>query len=266
MTSSKSICQSIEADVLSWGTVRAWPEQLAAWRKQPKPMTPEPFAPALIRQSEDQTIAALWATCEAIAGMDANADTFDEWSIIAAPRLMGRSGNATSFERYRAEGPWGISPHVIPHHSLHAISGTISQILKAHGPNFGVGNGPRQSVDGWLTAATLLSEENCAGLWLILVGHTDEYLPPLGEGATAPRVECEAVALALAPSRGDRGGLHLRICPEELMPRAEPNIAFLASLREFSLSGLVDDLTRRDAAPASMWRLPGSGWLEIEMR
>ncbi len=257
--------QSIAADVLSWGTVRAWPEQLAQWRKQPSPMPPEPFSPALIRHSEEQTIAALWATCEAAASMDAKPDSFANWGVIAAPRLMGRAGNASAFERFRDEGPWGISPHMIPHHSLHAVSGTISQILKTHGPNFGVGNGPRSSSEGWLTAATLLSEGILPGLWLVIVGHVDEYIPSQGD-APASRLECEAAAFALAPSRGSHTGLHLRICPEDLLKGGPINAPFLASMPDFSLTQLVDELGRRDAPPAGMWRLPGAGWIEIEMR
>jgi hypothetical protein len=257
--------QSIEADILSWGAVRAWPEQLVQWRKAPAPMPPEPFSPAAIRHSEEQTLAALWAVCEATASMDPTPDSFAQWGVIAAPHLMGRAGNAVAADRFDQEGVWGLSPHMIPHHSLHAVSGTISQVLKMHGPNFGVGNGPRSSNDGWLTAATLLSERLLPGLWLVIVGHTEEYLPRPGAEA-ANRVECEAVALALAPSSGAASGLHLRICPEDYLKGSRPEEAFLSSLPSFSLSRLVDEVSRRDAQPAAMWRLPGAGWIEIEMR
>lgn len=256
--------QSIEADILSWGVVRAWPEELLQWRKQPGPMTPEPFSPSLIRHCEDQTIAGLWATCQAVAGMEPKAGDFAEWGVVAAPQLMGRSGNAAAFERFTQEGPWGISPHVIPHQSLHAISGLVSQILKTHGPNFGVGNGLDSAVEGWLTAATFLSDSRLPGLWLLLTGHAAEYIPAR-PGESEPRVECEAVALALAPAREYRAGLHLRLCPEDLIPGGGHG-AFLASLPGFSLSSLIDELSRRDGPPAQMWRLPGAGWIEIEVR
>jgi hypothetical protein len=265
VTPPKRVSQSIDADILSWGTVRALPEELAHWRKQPTPMLPEAFSPSLIRQSEEQTVAALWAVCEAAAGMDVKADAFADWGVIAAPRLLGRAGNALSFEQFAQEGPWGISPHAIPHQSLHAVSGTISQALKAHGPNFGIGNGPRSANDVWLTAATLLSEESLPGIWLVIVGHSDEYIPAFDKAAS-PRVACEAIALALAPTQGERTGMHLRICPEDLLRGETPNEPFLASLPEFSLSSLVDELAHRESPPGSMWRLPGAGWIEIEMR
>ena len=46
-------------------------------------------------------------------------------------------------------------------------------------------------------------------------------------------------------------------------PASDP---FLSSMPPFSLTSLIDELTRRDAPPGGMWRLPGVGWLEIEMR
>lgn len=196
--------------------------------------------------------------------MDATTDTFADWGVIAAPRLMARLGTVTAIERFTQEGPWGISPHMIPQQSLHAVSGTISQVLKAHGPNFGVGNGPFPTNEGWLTAATLLSEGILPGVLLVIVGNPAELIPI--PGAAPDRVECEAVALALAPSSGERTGLHLRLYPEDLLPGRGVNGPFLASLPEISLSSVVDELSRRDAAPAGMWRLPGAGWLEIEMR
>jgi hypothetical protein len=259
-----TVRQSIDADVLGWGAVRAWPEQLAEWRKRPTPMPPDAFSPSIIRHSDDQVIASLWAVCDAVASMGAASGAFSEWGVVAAPRMMGRVGNVSAFERYRQEGPWGISPHMIPNQSLHAVSGTISQILKAHGPNFGVGNGPRSSTEGWLTAATLLSEGFLPGLWLVIVGHATEYLP-VPDG-TANRVECEAVALALAPAARQHEGLHLRICPEDFFKRGEAYEPFLASMPDFSLSRLVDELRRSDAAPGGMWRLPGAGWIEIDTR
>jgi hypothetical protein len=256
---------SIDADIVSWGAVRAWPEQLAAWRKQPAP-TPVPFSPALIRHSEDQTVAALWAACEAVAGVDGVASRFNDWAVIAAPRLMGRAGNAISFERYAQEGPWGISPNLIPHQSLHAMSGILSQIFQTHGPNFGVGNGPRATAEAWLTTATLLSS-GVPGLFLALTGHTSEYLPGSPGGDADTRVECEAVVLLLSPeTRRGRGGLHLRFCPEDLLPFGGRDSGFLASLPEYSLGQIVDELTRRDTPPAGIWRVPGAGWIEIEMR
>lgn len=250
---------AIEARVLGFAAVRAWPEELDRYRKQPTPNAPAAFSPSLLRHSENQTVAAVWATCAAAAQRDAV--TYTNWGVIAAPCLMGRAANAASLEQFAREGPWGISPHLIPHHSLHAISGAISQIFQTHGPNFGVGNGPSSGADAWLTAATLLSEGVVPGLWLVIVGTTEEYLPALA-GAPANRVQYEAAALALGT--GDGSGMHLRISPEGLAFGRDG--AFLKSLPAFSLGELVDELFRTNNTPAGIWAVPGLGWVEIDTR
>ena len=262
---SPRIGKAIEAQVLSWGTVRAWPEQLATWRKQPDPMPPEPVTPSTLKHSEEQSVAALWAVCEAIAGIEPKGTRFTDWGVIAAPRFCGRTANAVSSQRFLKEGAWGVSPNVIPHQSMHAVSGTISQILKIHGPNFGVGNGWSSTSEGWLLAATMLSEGYLPGLWFVLTGHTGEFLPE-GADCQASRLECEAVAFALVPKRGIQSGLCVRICPEEASIRDPENDPFLGAMPAFSLSQLVDELRRPDGSPAAMWRLPGAGWVEVEMR
>ena len=261
-TSPKTLT-AIDAQVLTWATVRATAEQIAQWRKQPNPQPVTPLTPSQLKNSEEQSIAALWAVSEAITGLDKGSVNFDQWGVVAAPTYCGRFANATSLERYRQEGAWGISPHMIPQHSLHAVSGTVSQMLKLHGPNFGVGNGANSAYDGWLVAATLLSENVIPGAWLVLTGHVEEYLPA-GNGLPGQHPPCEAVALALIPGTSSRSGMHVRIVAEEMS--AHPDATFLESMPDFSLGQLVDELRRTDAPPGAMWRLPGVGWVEVEMR
>jgi hypothetical protein len=248
---------------LTWATVRATPEQITQWRKSPAPQPTVPLPASQLKHSEEQSIVALWAVCEAIAGLEDRPTNFNQWSVIAAPRFCGRLANANSLERYRQEGAWGISPHMIPQHSLHAVSGTISQLLKFHGPNFGVGNGLSSACDGWLVAATLLTENMVPGVWLILTGHVDEYLPA-GPNHPGQHSSCEAVALALTAGKGVLSGMHVRVVAEETL--VDPDGPFLCSMPEFSLGALVDELRRTDTPPAAMWRLPGVGWVEVEMR
>ena len=68
------------------------------------------------------------------------------------------------------------------------------------------------------------------------------------------------MALALVPGSTTRSGLQVRIGAEET-----PS-AFLDAMPEFSTGALVDELRRTDTPPAAMWRLPGLGWVEVEMR
>ena len=250
---------AIEARVLTWATVRATQAEIAAWRKHPNPQPPAPLTPSQVKNADEQTLAALWAVSESIGGLERGSVDFSQWGAISAPCYLGRQAIAASCERYKVEGAWGVSPHMIPQRSLHAISGTISQILKMHGPNFGVGNGLGSANDGWITAATLLSENLAPGIWLFLTSHVGEYLPTeAGQPETHPPVE--AVALALIPGSTSRSGLQVRIGAEEA-----PS-AFLDAMPEFALGALIDELRRTDTPPAAMWRLPGVGWVEVEMR
>src|SRR5437867_3344510 len=117
LSTTPQVQKGIAAHVTTWGTVRAMPEDLAQWRKQPKPFPFQPYSPALLKHSEEQTVAGLWAVCEATSGLDQLNTRFANWGVVAAPRFYGRTGNATSLQRYKQEGALGISPHMIPHHS-----------------------------------------------------------------------------------------------------------------------------------------------------
>src|SRR5262249_43183277 len=157
--------------------VRAGVEALGQWRRQPPPLTGQPLPASFLKHSENQTVAAVAAMYEAIARRGWLGQPFTDWGVIAAPSFLGRGGTAHTGRRFAQEGAWGVSPHVIPHQSLHAVSGTLSQLLKIHGPNFGISGGPHAFREAFLIAAALLAEENLPGLWLILSGHECEWLP-----------------------------------------------------------------------------------------
>jgi hypothetical protein len=58
------------------------------------------------------------------------------------PCLIGRDMIGQAVSDFIREGAWGVSPHVIPHRSLHSTSGTITLALDCRGPNYGIGGGP----------------------------------------------------------------------------------------------------------------------------
>jgi hypothetical protein len=92
---------------------------------------------------------------------------------------------AAALQRFAAEGAWGVSPHLIPHRSRHSISGTVSQALKIHGPNFGVGGGPGGTVEVLLAATALLEGKRLPGVWIVLTC-LDPESPPDEAGRLAP--------------------------------------------------------------------------------
>jgi len=144
-------------DVAGFGALRVPPEKMPALRQQPGPPHGEPLSPSLLKHLDEQSVVALGAVLHAIKDHGLADTRFTDWGILAAPRFLGRTNMAVALHRFHLEGAWGISPHLIPHHSLHSISGTVSQALKVHGPNFGVGGGPHAADEGFLTAAALLA-------------------------------------------------------------------------------------------------------------
>src|SRR5262249_310020 len=117
-------------------------EMLPALRQRPGPGIGESLPATFLRHADEQTVAGLPAVLHAIQNSRMSVADFRDWGIVAAPCFIGRATLAVALQRLATEGAWGISPHLIPHRSQHAVSGTISQVLKIFGPNFGAGGGP----------------------------------------------------------------------------------------------------------------------------
>ena len=120
----------MQIPVSCWATARASAGRILDFRKNPG--LPAGYDPpsGFAKNSDDQTVLALAVICQALASAQRPAAYYEEWGVIAAPNLFGRSGTYQALLNFRADGAWGISPHMIPHHSLHAVSGTISQALR----------------------------------------------------------------------------------------------------------------------------------------
>ncbi len=140
---------------------------LSELRKPTNPLTGQPLAPAFLKNADEQTVAGLAAVFAAVRTSGLRGHDLSGWGVIAAPRFLGRGVMGHVLHRFREEGAWGISPHVIPHRSLHALSGTVSQALKLFGPNFGAGGGPGAESEALLAAATLLSDRGLPGVWVV---------------------------------------------------------------------------------------------------
>jgi hypothetical protein len=216
------------ATLVASGTLQAGLETIAALRRQPGgPNLP----PTLLKHSDEQTVVGLAAVLRATTSEGLRAEDFRLWGVVAAPCHLGRRAVADTFARVADLGSRGASPMVIPHRSLHSVSGTISQALGINGPNIGVGGGPGNLAEGLLTALTLLDEGCLPGLWLVLTQWRPE--PPLG-GEDASAI-CHALALALTPAAAGRSGLLLRLLPAAEMSTLEesvsvPGIAELAEV------------------------------------
>ncbi len=181
--------------------------EIADFRRRPDAL-PEgwpPVQPSVLRQSDDQTITALAAVTRLLPMLDnAHQRRLDRWGLLTACRYVGRSNLVIALNRFRAEGVWGVSPHLIPHYALHSPSGTLSLALGLHGPNLGLGGGLFSGFEGLLTALTWLKGGIVPGVCLVFCGWHPEYVPdPQGEPTNSCR--CLALALALVPASSAAG-------------------------------------------------------------
>jgi len=180
------------------GRLRVPVEKLSELRRCPGPIPAEPLPASFLKHSDEQTVVGLAAVFQAIKESGLAPASFRDWGVMGAPRFLGRGMLGFHVTRFASEGAWGISPHLIPHRSLHAISGTVSQALKIRGPNFGVGGGPGSPTEALLNAAALLSCQHLPGLWVVLTA-MDPETASQPNGQPTPGTSVLALALALVP-------------------------------------------------------------------
>jgi hypothetical protein len=181
---------------------------------------------SVLKHLDDQTVAGLAAVCRALKESELNQTGFHDWGVLAAPHFIGQTLMVTSLQRFHEEGAWGVSPHVIPHHSLHSLSGTISQVLKIHGPNLGVGGGRGGTGEALLAAAAWIGRQRVPGVWVVVTSYD-----PQGEldsdGHPQPGTASLGLALALQPARADSYGLRLRFLPGDDARRTDRPVDLL---------------------------------------
>jgi Beta-ketoacyl synthase, N-terminal domain len=253
-----SLCEpdvttTLRCHVAAAACLNADADAIARMRKEPMTLGAQKLPVSVVKLADEQSVLAIATVREAMANGAWHEPAFADWGVIAAPNWFGRVTYAGALQRYQQEGAWGVSPHLIPQQSLHALSGTISQALKIHGPNFGVGGGPNSAADAFLLAAALLADGQLPGLWLVLTGYETEWIPA-ADGRPTPAPVCNAAALALTPWQPAAFGLALAMgCA------SDP-----AQLTDFHLGFFAGDWTRAGVLPEGRWRLADTHWLEIE--
>ncbi len=270
MEPSPSLAPWAAGPAVTWGLAaagasRAATNAVAALRQMPGPRG-NALPTGFLKHTDEQTLVGLASVFQAIRDYHLLDTCFTEWGVLAAPRFLGRACLAVALQRFALEGAWGVSPHLIPHRSLHSLSGTVSQALGIHGPNFGVGGGPDSASEVLVAAAALLAEGQVPGVWVVLTGWDPEPVldgPNISANGELRPADSAYVgaALALLPARPGWDGPRLTWYP----PGTENGFGGSAvsgiAGREFGLEALVDFLGagRRDTAG---WRLRGGGWLK----
>ncbi len=255
----------LECDVLAYAALQVPTDQVGPLRRNPGPSTGpsggKTFSPALLRFADEQTVVGIAAVLQAIHRHGLTGTDFTSWGVLGAPMFLGRATVVQAILRFAKEGAWGVSPHIIPHRLLHAVSGTLSQVLGIHGPNYGVGGGPDGISEAFLTAFTLINTDDIPGLWLLLTGSDPE--PTLDEqGQTVAPGVCEAIALALTRPQGK--GTRLRLTPSSCDPKRNAHDP-VALVSQNALRRAFNNENEASAAP-SAWRIDGFGTLTLEAR
>ena len=259
------IGKQIGCDVLAWGTAEADVGELPALRQRPHPADPGAVPANLLKHADDQTVAGMAALFRAVHRFGLNRDAFRDWGVVAAPRFLGRAATAATLHKFAIEGAWGVFPHLVPNRSLHSVSGTVSQALAIHGPNFGVGGGPGAESEALLAAAALLQDPALPAVWVVMTAWHPEPIPEC-DGRVNPPAVCRAAALALAAPRLDWKGSRMR-----LVPAPEKTIGSLGtgcplSRQNAAISaGMSAALSADNPLPSTwVWMLECGGRVELE--
>src|SRR5437016_3869397 len=249
-------------------------DMLPGLRQRPGPGIGESLPATFLRHADEQTVAALSAVLHAMQNSGMNVTDCRDWGIVAAPCFLGRATLAVALQRLAAEGAWGISPHVIPHRSQHAVAGTISQVLKIFGPNLGTGGGPGSVVQALLAGSVLLHGNRLRGVWIVATEWEPEAIPD-ANGCINPEAMCYALALAVVPARSGWHGVRLRVLAKgtPLVPGsrrqktedrtqiadARPTLQTVSRLQELLTPSNHDYAL----AHKVVWPLEGGGWIEF---
>ena len=176
--------------------------RLDAFRKSPAGGKGNPLTTGFLKHVDAQTILGMAAIDQALRDSCTAADSpmrdLRRWGVIGAPRFLGRAGLTPVIANFHLEGAWGVSPHHVPHRSLHSFSGTVSQAFGMRGPNFGAGGGPGCEIEGLLAAASTMAGTDLPGLWL-LITRVEPELTPVNGCHIDPNSFVEAVALGFVP-------------------------------------------------------------------
>jgi hypothetical protein len=248
---------SLQAGIVATGTARADLGTIAGLRKKLPAWTAENTAGHFLKHADEQTVVAVAAVDQAIEAFDIDMDQQRQWSIIAAPRFVGRLAGVNIVNRFARGGGPAVSPHVIPQHSLHSVSGALSVLLASRQVNFGVGGGREAIEEGLLAALTFGPSCGAGGMWFVATAwHPEPTAAADGQCTNDP--VCHAFALALQPAAAPAAIGHIRLATElSGVPAIEtPTVPDIASA--------LDALATGGCGHTFNWRMSWGASLELE--
>ncbi|HEY4234108.1 MAG TPA: hypothetical protein VGM76_11815 [Lacipirellulaceae bacterium] len=245
-----------ELSIVASGAARMTMPELAALRKESLPNLPVPLSPLLLRHSDEQTLAALAAISKATKSIAMASKDFRDWAIVSSSRSLGRGAFAAVVDKYRSEGPWGVSVQVIPHCTAHAVAGTLSLAIGSHGPCSGTGG---REVDAVLSAASILRQPGWCGAWIVFSAWLPELAIDTSGRPTSDSI-CMAAAIAVTRQRSACSLGTIRIAA----PRAADLASRDASEGEASSVGFTEFLCDQSGHRRS-WASPATSAVQIEV-
>ena len=174
-------------------------EELTALRRDPGDRFQPAVATSWLKTQDEHSMSALLAVSAAIRQHGLHETDFSEWGTVTANRFIGRRALLKSIERFTQDGPWGASLHVVPMHSPHSPAGGLSLSLGSHGPNLSSGSGLGANAEAFLIAASLMTQHDLPGLWLVLTEWEHDRDESDSNDPSRSAVCC-ATALALCPA------------------------------------------------------------------
>ena len=266
---------SLSTNVAAHAVVTAGVPAIDALRDAAPPAGVPPLPGRFLRHADEHAVVALRAVQEALASAPDLVAGRDRHAVVAAPCGAGRPTAARTLVQLRESGAVSVSPHVVPHCSLHAIASAVSVGLGMHGANIGVGGGPDALFEGCLAALSLAAGPDTDVCWLVLTAWDHE--PVLdGRGNTPADAVCRAVALALSATAVAGARLTLRPGLPTSVAIGGPwgagdgprDLAAFAA----ALSGPVSDQGARRAAAGRapdcdgcLWSLRGGGGARVSL-
>ena len=244
-------------NLAGWGTAQADLAALAPMRKALPKWVPAGTPGHFLKHADEQTVVAVAALDRAVQSLQASPERYADWSIVAAPQCIGRIAGAASLDRFAKGGGPTVSPHLIPQHSLHSVSGALSILLCSNQPNFGVG-GAVDSLPEGLLAALAMPGGSPRGVWFIATSWDPEpVLDDLGNCTNSPCCYAAVLALTRHKASESRGQLRLRL--DSGQPEMHVQIW---SADAAALCASLESSPRRGIAFG--WRLPWGGTIVFE--
>jgi len=198
-----------------------------------------------LKHADEQALAALVNLAAIWPGTPRGGLADPQWGLVACPQQPGLTVMQAQTARFREQGPWCVSPHIIPHFSLHSLAGLLSIALQLNGPNLGVGGVAGREAEVFPVAVALL-RAGVPGVWLVwTVGWPDERIGTLALAVTLERQS--AADRCDPPLPAPCGELHWR-----LDPSARPHLTW------------GEALTQSEWAKPSVWDMPGLGSIAWE--